>query len=213
MTALAVNLNSDIFTGTLYSGMFRSSDNGDSWTEINNGLAGIRVRSLAINKNGDIFAGNYSSQGSGLGIFRSTDNGDNWTEINNGVGATHFTSIVINSNGVIFGGLFGVFRSEDNGDSWVEVSTRITYSLAVGSDGYIFAGTEDGLFRSIDNGDNWTAVNFGLGSNLIDALVINSNGDIFAGADFFAKIFRSTDSGDNWTVSFDQRTIGIHGLK
>ena len=169
--------------------MFRSSDNGASWTERNNGLAGIRVRSLAINQNGDIFAGNLSSRGVALGIFRSTDNGENWTEINNGVGATHFTSIVINSNGVIFGGLFGVFRSEDNGDSWVEVSTRITYSLAVGSDGYIFAGTEDGLFRSIDNGDNWTAVNFGLGSNLIDALVINSNGDIFAGADFFAKIF------------------------
>ncbi len=36
------------------------------------------------------------------------------------------------------------------------------YSLAINSNGDIFAGTDDGIFRSTDNGDNWVQINQGL---------------------------------------------------
>ena len=61
--------------------MFRSTDNGESWTEINNGITVPFIISLVTNSNGDIFAG----ADFGGGIFRSTDNGDSWTPVDNGL--------------------------------------------------------------------------------------------------------------------------------
>ena len=61
--ALIINDSGHIFAGTssppfgTTGGVFRSKDNGDSWTEINNGLTRLFVRSLAINTSGQIFAG------------------------------------------------------------------------------------------------------------------------------------------------------------
>ena len=48
--ALVVSLNgvneTNIFVGTRQGGIFLSSDNGTSWTAINNGLSGLLVSSL-----------------------------------------------------------------------------------------------------------------------------------------------------------------------
>ena len=66
--SLAINSTGHIFAGTSGGGVFRSTDNGDSWTEINNGLTSAVVLSLAINSTGHIFAGT-----SGGGVFRSLE--------------------------------------------------------------------------------------------------------------------------------------------
>jgi hypothetical protein len=49
-------------------GAFRSIDNGDSWIAVNDGLLFPSVISLAINSDGDVFAGTSE----GAGIYRST---------------------------------------------------------------------------------------------------------------------------------------------
>ena len=58
--------NSNIFAGILDEGAFRATDNGDTWSPINTGLTNTAVLALALNSNGDIFAGT----GVG-GVFRS----------------------------------------------------------------------------------------------------------------------------------------------
>ena len=71
------------------------------------------------------------------------------------------------------------------------------YSLAVNSNGHIFAGSFlGGVFRSTDNGGNWTHV--GLTTTTVRALAINSSGHIFAGAYYPGGVFRSTDNGGTW---------------
>ena len=49
--ALAVAVNDDgvVFMGTDGMGIFRSSDNGMTWEEVNNGLGNLVVDHLAIN--------------------------------------------------------------------------------------------------------------------------------------------------------------------
>ena len=86
--------------------------------EQTNGPFGGNIQSLAINSNGDIFAGIVFG-----GMFRSTDNGDNWTAINTGLTNTRVHgALAINSNGDIFAGTIGgVFRSTDNGDNWTAI--------------------------------------------------------------------------------------------
>ena len=65
---LASNSSGDIFAGTRIGGVFRSTDNGDTWRPVNTGLAATFVRTLAINSSGDIFAGTF-----GGGVFRSAE--------------------------------------------------------------------------------------------------------------------------------------------
>jgi photosystem II stability/assembly factor-like uncharacterized protein len=76
--SLAINSSGHIFAGTSGGGVFRSTDNGDNWVQINQGIAGqgLYIYSLAINSSGYIFAGTAD------GVFQSTVNGANWVQIN-----------------------------------------------------------------------------------------------------------------------------------
>lgn len=206
--ALEVNSNNNVFAGTWYMGIFRSTDDGGNWLQVNNGLTDKYVWSLAINSNDDIFAGT----GNGGGIFRSTDNGENWNQVNNGLTNTYVHCLAINSNGDIFAGTNwgGVFRSTNNGENWTEVNNGLTStvvkSIVITSNDYIFVGTSygGGVFRSTDNGANWTQINNGLGNVIeINALAINSSNRIFAGSwsdqsNNGGGVYYSTDDGENW---------------
>jgi photosystem II stability/assembly factor-like uncharacterized protein len=60
-------------------GMFRSTNNGDTWAEQNNGFTALDVNSVAVNSLGHIFAGAAG------GVFRSTNDADNWSDISSGL--------------------------------------------------------------------------------------------------------------------------------
>jgi photosystem II stability/assembly factor-like uncharacterized protein len=63
-----------LYAGTFGGGVFRSSDNGESWQEKSIGLNNRDVYSL-------IQSGNYIYAGTdGGGVYRSTDNGESWQE-------------------------------------------------------------------------------------------------------------------------------------
>mgnify|MGYP003349258574 FL=1 len=190
VNSLLVNSSGHIFAGTEVDGLFRSTDNGVSWSQINSGLTDGTIFSLALNSSGKIFAGTNQS-----GIFTSTNNGNNWSS--SGLANENVYAIVINSSGYIFAGTGGdgIFRSTDNGNNWSGVNSGLTntnvYSLAVNSGGYIFAGTGgDGIFHSINSGSSWSDINSGLTDFNIFSLVFNSSGYIFAGTSEKA-VFRS----------------------
>jgi photosystem II stability/assembly factor-like uncharacterized protein len=70
--------------------------------------------------------------------------------------------------------------------------------LVVNSSDYLFAINRlSGIFRSTDNGANWTAVNTGITNLDVRSLVVNVNGDLFAGS--VGGVFRSSDDGATWT--------------
>jgi hypothetical protein len=120
----------DIFAGSQYGGVFRSSDNGDNWVPKLAGLpAGVSVTRLMANGS-SIFAGTSYWSKMGLGVFRSDDNGETWAAKNNGieVAATpYFTDLYITgfakTSSYIYTSTYhnGVFRSANNGDNWVKV--------------------------------------------------------------------------------------------
>src|SRR4029450_3328728 len=53
--ALAKNASGHVFVGTQGGGIFRSTDNAETWTGVNNGLTDTNVRALAINNAGHLF--------------------------------------------------------------------------------------------------------------------------------------------------------------
>src|SRR4030095_14512901 len=95
---LARNAIGHVFVGTQGGGVFRSIDNGESWTGINNGLTATNVRALAISPVDHVFSGTFG------GVFRSTDNGDHWIGVNNGLEFPFLISLAVNADGDIFAG-------------------------------------------------------------------------------------------------------------
>jgi hypothetical protein len=88
--------------------MFRSTDNGDTWTEQNSGFTALDVNSLALNSAGDIFAAALG------GTFRSTDNGESWSDVSSGLipVAGNVWSVAVDADGYALAGTAGggVFR-------------------------------------------------------------------------------------------------------
>jgi hypothetical protein len=55
-----INSNGGIFAGTFEGGgVYRSTDDGDNWTLVDNGLTNTYVTALAINSGGDVFAATF----------------------------------------------------------------------------------------------------------------------------------------------------------
>ena len=77
--SLLVDHQGRIFAGTYYAtGIYRSTDNGDTWTPASNGFTGNYVYSLVEDDGGRIYAAG------GAGVFRSADGGDHWEPWNDG---------------------------------------------------------------------------------------------------------------------------------
>ena len=151
INAIISNLKGDLFAATDNGGIFRTTNDGDNWTQINNGLTYHTVHALALNSQGYVFAGTQ------FGVFLSTNNGDNWIEADNGITGINVLSLAVNRNGFIYAGTEGnvAFNSTDNGNSWVKISggliDKTIPKLVINSSGIIYAGsTTGGLYRSIN---------------------------------------------------------------
>ena len=108
----AINSHDDIFAAT-YDYVFRSTDNGENWVHLTNGITNPYCWCLAINSLDYIFLG---TEGGG-GVFRSTDNGDTWTKVDNGLTTPNIVdALAINSDDDVFARTYGdgVFLSTNN---------------------------------------------------------------------------------------------------
>jgi len=184
------------------SGIYCSTDNGDTWVQINNGLTSRDVQSLAVNSSDHLFA-------AANGIYRSIDNGNSWIKISD----NHSGTLAINSENYIFSASScGIYRSTDDGNTWVEIPyiqnvANDVSSIAIDSNDNLFIGTAWGdIYRSTDNGDTWTLSYEWQGIIFeyyrVFTLAVNSRDHIFAGYEY-GHLRRSTDHGETWQGLFN----------
>jgi hypothetical protein len=181
-------------SGTEGNGVFRSTDNGNTWTQ--SGLADLFIWDLAINSSGHIFAGTLNQ-----GVWRSTNNGDSWTQINDGFNNLDNTvnSLSVNSFGHIYAGsVNSIYRSTNNGNSWTAINSpnyNGFYPLVINTNNDIVVGAGSRLFRSTNNGQNWTEIT--IANAQTGSVAFNELGHLFVGN--ILGIYRSTNNGDDWT--------------
>ncbi|MBW4670824.1 MAG: putative baseplate assembly protein [Cyanomargarita calcarea GSE-NOS-MK-12-04C] len=106
------------YKGTIKGGIYRTANNGKSWTSSNTGLPITDIRCFARNSSNDyIFVGT-----AGAGIFRSTDDGYSWISINTGLSSLNIQTLYIDERNYILAGTTGgVFSSKDGGESWTPI--------------------------------------------------------------------------------------------
>lgn len=109
-----------VFAGVFNEGVFKSTDWGNSWTPVNNGLEDLVVESIGISPNyltdETIFAATK-----GGGIFKSTDAGGNWHYLD--LRGEFLRSIAVSpafgDDETLFVGTWnGVYKSVNGGNSW-----------------------------------------------------------------------------------------------
>ncbi len=210
ITSIEADTSGSVFVGTIHN-VYRSTDNGATWSETTNGLTNYIAQNFATNSLGYTYVGSY-----GLPLVYTADLGENWTKFDN-LGHIWAQGLAINASDHIFVGTEnGMFKSVDNGVNWTTVFPDTTYfmSISIKSDGTIFASAnEDGVFRSSDNGASWTSVNNGFINNEgIRPIIFDSNGYIYAGSDS-GSVYHSTNNGDTWvSVSNGLPNEEIHAL-
>ena len=189
---LAVS-GSNLFAGTYSTGIYRSIDNGGSWTRMDSTAPVISLRAFLVTETG-LFAAATS------GIYRSIDNGLHWTEINAGLGNTFVESLAAIGPRRFAGTAGGAYLSTDNGDNWTKVSTGLsaTYTavpclLATGNN--LFAGTPIGVYLSTNYGSSWTSISSGFAAvDYIESLAMN-------GAALFSSVSNSTFDNGVWRMA------------
>ena len=138
-----------LFVGTNGSGIFRSSDNGTTWSVANNGLGtNLSVSGLAANST-NIFA---IARGS---LLTSVDLGNSWVGAST---ATTITAVITHRDWVyiISGG--DVLRSTNNSATWQNISNTLFARSATSiiSDGTrLFVFSQRDTYVSNDNGNSW----------------------------------------------------------
>ena len=150
VATIAVSPNGNLFAGTAVdSGVYRSTDNGLSWVKV----IDFRTSEIAVNSNGDIFAGSSRFEQS---FIRSTDGGISWSEIGP-FAINSIKSVVFDSqDDVYLVNRGGIFRSFDNGDTWIVSNDGLTSSfirtMAVSENDVFYCGVDyDGIFRGTFN--------------------------------------------------------------
>ncbi len=158
------------------SGVFKSTNGGESWTAINIGLTSVyglsppSVFALAIDPSAPrtLYASTYAG-----GVFKSTDGGGNWSAINTGLTRT--------GNALIVSALA------------IDPSAPATIYAGSGYNNEFWFGA--GVFKSTNGGASWSGINAGLTDSSVFALAMDPSTPSTLYAGTLGGVFKSTDAG------------------
>jgi len=188
-------------------GLYRSSDRGETWSNVGGGLPNRPVYFLDVDPSGRLWGGTTTW------LSTSSDRGDTWTLVESEglrkisrVGRLMLLCWLDERTVLARTWNEGVFRSDDAGATWCEVEPDFkrlhVMALAKGPDKTLWAATfSGGVFCSRDSGATWERACEGLPQCAVLCLAIAANGDVWAGT-YGAGVYRLRGDG-RWQAESD----------
>jgi photosystem II stability/assembly factor-like uncharacterized protein len=204
--------------------VFKSTDNGDTWSSINHATANFGAIKLAASGN-KLYAGCYKGQlwnppPTDGGIYYTQDDGVNWNCI--GLKGYSIYALIISGNRIIAGTMTeGIFISDDNGATWVNsnnnlVRLGISTIAQCGSDLFVSCKSMHSYYsenpllytlRSQDNTVSWEYADSGLS---VPFMNVFADGGSFILAGGYC-VYISYNHGSTWQQIFNPGLM-IYGL-
>jgi len=190
----AFNELNNVFVATS-DGVFKSTNAGDSWESVNNGLKGITT--------GIVYTSNALYCSTTEGAFKSTNNGSLWFSINEGITDFNLSEIFAAPQGKLYAGSFSgkIFISSDEGNRW-EICEAQTYGDVI--TGFCTEGNKvlvctqgAGIFRSDDGVTSWLPSSREIGPEYLSCF-IKYDGNKYAVSSAGMGVLFSED-GINWS--------------
>jgi photosystem II stability/assembly factor-like uncharacterized protein len=198
-----------LFAGT-NSGVWRSSDAGDHWEQLNTSATPglINVESLAVDPRDSniIYAGTWYLP------YKTTDGGKTWNITKTGIiDDSDIFAIEIddrNPNHVIASACSGIYETRDAGGNWKKVNgipsqSRRTRSILQNPSkpDTIYAGTTEGFWMSTNSGGDWKVTTNRQNFEVNAIAVHPDNPDtVYIGTNNYG-VMVSHDGGRNWAPS------------
>lgn len=188
-----------LFAGTAGKGIYKSVDNGITWTSFSRGIENTIVNAIIMTGN-NLLIGAESKCAGVTDVYKSTDNGITWTKTK-GLANGIVNSFAIKDSFVYAGvstASSGVYRSPDNGNTWKKVNAPIDNGDKLFINRNVIIVSEDNfIWRSIDNGSTWDITEQFNFSGVSDFAAIGKT--IFAASISGLEI--SYNNGKSWTYN------------
>ncbi len=164
--------------GGMGSSIWRSTDGGDNWQQLGNGLpapaSNIGRIGLAIApSNPQVMYAIYADDpGYFLGVYKSIDGGENWSQVNDWALSNLYSSygwwfgnirVHPDNPDMVYAMGLDIYRSPDGGQNWSVISNAIhvdQHGLEItgGFNTRLIAGNDGGIYISNNNGASWSHV-------------------------------------------------------
>jgi photosystem II stability/assembly factor-like uncharacterized protein len=201
--------------GTLGHGLYRSFDQGVTWTPL--GFAGDYVSALA-GRGLTLYAAVQRCSVQGicrkLGVYYSSDGGNSWAPA--GLAGHYITALAVAPGPrakVYAATLSGLWVATSGAWDWGRRFAAQALDVAVrrGAPSWVMVGTTRGLWLSSDGGRSWRVL--ALGNGYLPAVAFGPGSLLLAGssscdnAGCTGQIFRSADGGSSWVAENVQAGI------
>ena len=152
------------------TGIFKSTDGGDTWSELTNGLPGGEMGKISLQvspQKSNVVYATIELPGREGGFWRSEDFGASWIKtsdfVSGGTGPHYYQELWADPHryGVLYQANNSLMRSEDDGDTWVNIegANKHVDNHAVAfhptDKDFVLVGCDGGVYRSYDYCQTW----------------------------------------------------------
>jgi photosystem II stability/assembly factor-like uncharacterized protein len=215
-----------IFAVSASGGVFKSSNEGQTWRPLSDMLPQTACATLAINpKNPNVMylgTGDANYNGGGMGVWKSLNGGATWFQSSYGMGNRLVSAILFTPGDtliLIAACSDGIYKSKDAGASWIKKSkTTSSYrdlTYRPQSNKLLYAATNTFFYRSYDNGESWiqSTVNSNITCAGIKIAICPSDTSRLycvvwkSGTAPFGGVYKSNNNGASFTLQVDTPNI------
>ncbi|MCB0755778.1 MAG: T9SS type A sorting domain-containing protein [Flavobacteriales bacterium] len=223
-----------MWVGAPSGGIWKSDDNGQSWSPLADDLPNLGVSDIVIHPHHPDTI--YMSTGDGssgdtytYGVLKSIDGGQTWDTTGLSFGVSEAKNIrrllldTVNPNVLIAAGTSGIYRTEDAGITWNQVlqGNFCDMEFKPFSHDTVYASrgnfSSNPFFVSYDNGQTWNASTTGLNSSAITRMKIAvspADPDVIYAVTCKSNsglegVYRSNNAGGSWALRTNINTPNL----